>query len=390
MRDGALTMRAWLEHSGEPASEISTLMDAYAQWVLRAQDQADPHGIDIRAEPKFFLPNANVFTGGWCRPQQDGPGLRSTTLMIWAKDLIANGDKAYVTKYLWTGDSSNYNGGAIKYDLDYVVTAWESNGCDPWENVENTAIFWVRYNSYRSLVEGAEFATMMGDSASAATYSQAAASCLASLPSFWNGQFIYEMTNRELDSAVVSALNTAYLGKSGEENFAPTAPWVIATAGTLNEYFYDAFPINQKDDAAGVPGILWGRFKGDDYGSGVWTLCTAAYAQLLYRAADSIVVDNALPEDASLFHFAKIFESSVEELRALSVAEFALQVAQTGDGVLDRLRYHVEPYAYHLNEQLNIDTGAPASVENLSWSYANVLRAMAARDSFALHYQQRL
>ena len=32
--------------------------------------------LDIRTEPKFELPNGDVFAGAWCRPQNDGPGLR--------------------------------------------------------------------------------------------------------------------------------------------------------------------------------------------------------------------------------------------------------------------------------------------------------------------------
>jgi len=43
--------------------------------ILTTQE-ADPNGIDIRTEPKFNLPNGDVFTDPWCRPQNDGPGLR--------------------------------------------------------------------------------------------------------------------------------------------------------------------------------------------------------------------------------------------------------------------------------------------------------------------------
>lgn len=43
-------------------------MKAYVQWVLRVQNEPDPNGIDVRIEPKFFLPDGGVYTGGWCRP----------------------------------------------------------------------------------------------------------------------------------------------------------------------------------------------------------------------------------------------------------------------------------------------------------------------------------
>lgn len=54
--------------------------------------------------------------------------------MLAANSLIANGESSYVKQYLWTGSESSLNGGAIKYMLDYIVTAnnWESTTCDLW------------------------------------------------------------------------------------------------------------------------------------------------------------------------------------------------------------------------------------------------------------------
>lgn len=118
-------------------------MKAYVQWVLRVQNEPDPNGIDVRTEPKFFLPDGGVYTGGWCRPQTDGPALRSATLIRFANILIENGQEDYVKQYLWTG-SSAYNGGAIKYDLDWVINHWTENGCDLWEEVRSDNFFWNR------------------------------------------------------------------------------------------------------------------------------------------------------------------------------------------------------------------------------------------------------
>lgn len=56
-------------------------MKDYVSWVLRVQQLVDPYSIDIRSEPKYTLPDGNVWIGGWCRPQSDGPALRSRTLM---------------------------------------------------------------------------------------------------------------------------------------------------------------------------------------------------------------------------------------------------------------------------------------------------------------------
>lgn len=103
-----------LQETSKNSTDYQTEMDAYVGWVLHVQSLPDPNGQDVRTEPKFTLPDGQVYTGGWCRPQNDGPGLRAISLMIYANTLIAAGKMDYVKKYLWTGSSSVYNGGAIK------------------------------------------------------------------------------------------------------------------------------------------------------------------------------------------------------------------------------------------------------------------------------------
>lgn len=107
----------------------------YVQFTLKTQTENDPNGIDVRVEPKFDLPNGEVYTGGWCRPQTDGPALRAKSLMMYANSLIKAGQQSYVNQYLWTNNQQTYNGGAIKFDLDWVVNNWQQNGCDLWEEV---------------------------------------------------------------------------------------------------------------------------------------------------------------------------------------------------------------------------------------------------------------
>lgn len=65
----------------------------------------------------FFSLFTLISAGGWCRPQTDAPGLRAITLIAYANDLIKRGNRNFVTQYLWTGDSSSYNGGAIKVTI---------------------------------------------------------------------------------------------------------------------------------------------------------------------------------------------------------------------------------------------------------------------------------
>ena len=76
MRDGALTIKCLQETNPKTFADIESTVKAYASWVLHAQNEVDPNGIDVRVEPKFFLPNGEPYNQGWCRPQNDGPGLR--------------------------------------------------------------------------------------------------------------------------------------------------------------------------------------------------------------------------------------------------------------------------------------------------------------------------
>jgi glucoamylase len=51
-----------------------------------------------------------------------------------------------------------------------------------------------------------------------------------------------------------------------------------------------------------------------------------------------------------------------------------------GDSVLNRIAAHVAGDNFHLAEQIDRDTGMQKSATDLTWSYANVLTAMHARN----------
>lgn len=77
-----------------------------------------------------------------------------------ANSLLADGQTDYVKSNLWTGNAGDsLHGGAIKYDLDYVVTGWDSNTCDLWEEVRDPDFFWNRITMKKAMIVGAEFAT---------------------------------------------------------------------------------------------------------------------------------------------------------------------------------------------------------------------------------------
>jgi hypothetical protein len=95
------------------------------------------------------------------------PALRAVALMKYARSLLVTGNNspatsnrhfgasgakpmkknsaasrdhdendAYVREFLWTSDARRFNGGAIKYDLDWVANNYNALGCDLWEEIQ--------------------------------------------------------------------------------------------------------------------------------------------------------------------------------------------------------------------------------------------------------------
>jgi len=92
-----------------------------------------------------------------------------------------------------------------------------------------------------------------------------------------------EMDERMVDAAVIIAFLRGY----NDDGFLSYIdPKVASTVHVLTNLFCATFPINSNDTANGIPGILLGRFKGDDYfGGNPWPLTTAGLATLYYRGA---------------------------------------------------------------------------------------------------------
>jgi glucoamylase len=53
MRDGALTMRTYMEINNFELSKIEKKMKSYVNWVRNVQGKTDPQGYDVRINPKF-------------------------------------------------------------------------------------------------------------------------------------------------------------------------------------------------------------------------------------------------------------------------------------------------------------------------------------------------
>jgi glucoamylase len=239
-RDGALSMRAFMEINDYNLSNIKSNMDKYVGWVRNVQSKKSPFGFDVVIEPKYTFPNGDVFTGGWGRPQTDGPGLRATTLALYAKKLIEE-DLVDEAKGIWED--------LIKKDLDWIKNGWATTkSFDLWEDLESDNLFWNKVNQRRALFEGRELASYFGEDIS--EYSQELSKIEESIETHWNGQLYFQAVDRLKDGASIIGFNEAF-SENSPIFLDPTSYKVASTVQTLLGFFCPAYNINHADDYNG-------------------------------------------------------------------------------------------------------------------------------------------
>lgn len=302
-------------------------MDAYAAWVKKVQHKVDPNGIDVRVEPKFTIPDGEPYTGGWCRPQTDGPALRAMAMSKWGMLVKDNGGDVAA---IWD---------LVSFDMAWVLDNWESLGCDLWEEVRSEDFYFNRMAYIYSLNEAAKFADAIGEDG--ASYRSTAETIkTATKPHFKDG-FIYESTNRPYDGAVIHSIATF-----GEYLYPPESEEAAATIKFLTKTFCNEYPINQAELAAGKPGILIGRYPGDSYGGGnPWQLLTAVLGELFYLGGQATM--RKVRERGADYHLSYAENKEWISLlklnpRTVTASDLAAAQVAAGDAVMSLLFDHVQ------------------------------------------------
>lgn len=372
-----------------------------------------------------FEPDGKPFTK-WMRPQDDGPALRAITAIRFVSSQLKQGKKEVAT-HIYEGTpktlSTNevYAPGLIKSDLEYLVEHLDEPSYEPWEEVKGHT-FYTRLVQIRALREGETIARELGDNKAARRFREGAKKLNAKLAQHWiapgeknpvggssQGQ-IWDSFDREagpdykksgLDlSTILASLHANELG--GDRNkalFSPSDDRVLKTALELSAAFKKEFPINtvetkcQDGEISRPLAPAIGRYPFDQYngyiakekGGNPWFLGNAAFAELYYRAAlewkdKKVIVVTKLNQDllTSLLkpHSVKIGEKILlTDPRFKDILKASLEL---GDSYLRQIQVH-EKDGGHLNEEFHRETGKPTGAEDLSWSYASVLTADAAR-----------
>ena len=375
-RDGALTMKAYLEIHRNDYNIVHEIMDSYLNWVGSHENNPNDNESNNRIEPKFSLPDGAAYSGGWCRPQTDAPGLRTTTYCKYADILLENGKKDEIINKIWP---------LIKHDLEWLVPNWGQNTCDLWEEARCDDFFFNRYTMRKGLLDAERIAKELGFATEANKFKETAKMIEKTIEAHWNKEYYTEGCGRPIDSSVITAFVEGY----ANDNYLPLIDEKVArTINYLNKVFCKEFKINIIDSQNGIPGVLHGRYPGDSYwGGNPWHLTTANVARAYYMAAQYLLInlnktaDNDIDESLykvwynSLTIHTKSFNNKNDKLLNL-----ASSIISAGDAILKRIYYHVKGDDFHCYEQINRNTGAQTSVKDLTWSYGNILTALKIRD----------
>ncbi len=301
----------------------------------------------------------------WGRPQNDGPALRALSVMR-CLELDAFRARA--------GDSART---LLRYDLDYTLSHWREPCCDLWEEAVGFH-YHTRLVQQAALAEGAAFCAAERDAARAKACGDAARALLAELDfhfdpedGVYRGRLAETGPNapppRPLDIAVVLAV--IHAGRRAGTHSA-SDPKMLATLFALERLFEAEYPINRDRPADFAPAL--GRYAGDSYFSGgAYYFSTLGAAQYCFLLAQAV----AEGEEVAITNESRAPLAALCQNDNAGLAEAALR---RGDMYLATVR-RFTPVSRELSEQFSQRDGAPTSADNLTWSYACFVTALAAR-----------
>ncbi len=372
IRDAGLVIEALVERyqSSNNSNEKSSIRRKVFEYLEFSKTIQNIKTLSGLGEPKVNV-DGTSFNDEWGRPQNDSPALRAISLISLTKRLDQPDMRQLIRDHLY--DSKLPSNSVIKRDLEYIAHQWRNPSWDIWEEVSG-AHFYTRMVQRRALLDGAQLASLMGDGGAAAFYRHEAHVIELSLHKFWDKKLgyirvtltdgPYAKDNSGLDnkhSGLDIAVILGLLHGSRNDGFMRfNDPRVLATLERIETTFAKQYSINQRPD---FPGVAIGRYPEDAFsgadrsGGNPWVLATLAMAEAYYRAAEELKL--------------KVFKGGDQST--------ALKFIAKGDAFVARVKLHSHADG-SLNEQMDRTSGYMHSVSDLTWSYAAVLTAHAARE----------
>ncbi|KAJ3216604.1 glycoside hydrolase 15 protein [Clydaea vesicula] len=353
-------------------------------------------------EPRYFL-DGTIWRFGWGRLQNDGPGLRASTLMRFANLYIQKtGDVEKVKNILYT--PSNFQS-VIKADLEYIAHNWYNKCFDIWEEID-AHHFYTRMVIRRALLDGASFAKKFNDAGAAGYYTLQVKNLEKSLEAHWNETGGYIMEQIELNSTperprtqrnIATILAILHSYNHQEDFYSPISDKVLSTVLQLQLDFLNekTYEINQiKFDSNNLPlGVSVGRYLTDLYNGTIydspdhskdegnpWFLTTLAVSELYYKAAllfqskPVTITKLNLPffefigADMSKLELDKTYQPNSEQSNNI-----VSRLLVSAENTVRTVKKYVGGSPGTMKEQFSRHNGKQLSAPNLTWSYASVL-----------------
>lgn len=370
-------------------SSLETMLKQYVTESAKLQRTSNPSGSYTTGgigEPKFYV-NGAAFTGGWGRPQRDGPAIRATVLIKFANMLLDAGQASYVTTNLYDGAFPTNS--VIKADLEYVSNNWSGSDFDLWEEV-NSVHFFTRMVQYRALVEGAELANRLGDTGAGAWYTTQANSIRSSMSSFWSsskGYLVATLNSGRSGLDCGTLLGSLHgNGARGFGVYPPTSDEVLVTLQALVNVMKPLYPIN---NAPGAPGVAIGRYPEDVYdgvGTGTahpWFICTLTTSEVLYTASKAFQASGKVTVSPLTQTFFRKFLPTANAGTTYNSGSTGFSTIISGintyaDTFVAVAQAHATTNG-SMSEQFSRYDGFQKGARDLTWSYASFLTAAASR-----------
>ncbi|KAA8574592.1 hypothetical protein EYC84_006034 [Monilinia fructicola] len=381
-RDSALTFKYLIDTSN---SSLQTLIEDYVISQAKLQTVENPSGDFASgaglAEPKYYT-NETAFLGEWGRPQRDGPALRATALISFANDRLALGQNATVKDVIWP---------IVQNDLAYVSQYWNLSGYDLWEEINGSSFFTTAVQ-HRALVEGAKFATDLGESCP--NCESQAPEVLCRLQDYWNGSSInsniqvqsssYDRSGLDCNS-ILTSIHTFDPDPAvgcDSTTFQPCSDRALANHKVLVDSFRPIYTVNSNISAGQAVAI--GRYAEDVYqGGNPWYMCTYAAAEQLYDALWTYnTTKNITITDISQPFFTDLVPGAKKGTYASDSTQFTdifNAIKDYADGFV-AIAEKYTPEDGGLAEQFSRENGTALSAVDLTWSYASFLTMQRARE----------
>ncbi len=396
IRDAALVMGVvqQLAETSATLADYNRYRRELDNFVAFTTFNQNTYAITGLGEPKFNV-DGTSFTLPWGRPQNDGPALRTLTLIRFAKHLLSRGENNYVQNKLYRPELPART--VIKQDLEYVAHHWQDKNFDLWEEVKGDH-FYTRLIQAHALLDGADLADLLNDKGAADFYRLQSNKIYLSLFSHYDNHrgTVIENINRVdgldykytgFDTATILSLNQM-VHLSNHRLVSPDQANILGSFAGIDEHFQKIYPINSKNAELGT---AIGRYPEDRYfGGNPWFLTTTAMAEFLYRYyIETKKPNHVININASSLKFWNLITGEFKKGITLTLGEKIasgsdkFQILQSAllfraDNYIERVRMHIGAGG-QMDEQMDRNNGFMRSARDLTWSYAAFITAIQVR-----------